>query len=34
MVAIFGPRQTGKTTIVRQELERTKILGAYCRLTA
>lgn len=27
MVAIFGPRQTGKTTIVQQALERAKIPG-------
>ena len=27
MIAIFGPRQTGKTTIVRQALERTNIPG-------
>ena len=27
MIAIFGPRQTGKTTIVRQALERTSIPG-------
>ena len=27
MIAIFGPRQTGKTTIVRQALERTRIPG-------
>ena len=27
MIAIFGPRQTGKTTIVRQALERAKIPG-------
>ena len=27
MIAIFGPRQTGKTTIVRQALERTEIPG-------
>ena len=27
MIAVFGPRQTGKTTIVRQALERTTIPG-------
>ncbi|MYC67622.1 MAG: ATP-binding protein [Acidobacteriia bacterium] len=27
IIAIFGPRQTGKTTIVRQALERTSIPG-------
>ena len=27
MIAIFGPRQTGKTTIVRQALEQTSIPG-------
>ena len=27
MIAIFGPRQTGKTTIVRQALVRTNIPG-------
>lgn len=27
MIAIFGPRQTGKTTIARQALERTSIPG-------
>lgn len=27
MIAIFGPRQAGKTTIVRQALERAKIPG-------
>ena len=27
IIAIFGPRQTGKTTIVRQALEQTSIPG-------
>ena len=29
MIAIFGPRQAGKTTIVRQALARTRLPGRY-----
>ena len=29
LVAMFGPRQTGKTTIVRQALEQTRLPGHY-----
>ena len=32
LIAIFGPRQTGKTTIVRQALERFEVPGSYLPL--